>query len=117
MIKRLFKFNSSRYRLWQENAAFAAAIPQGALVLDAGAGEAPYQSLFRHTRYESADFQKVNKPYAPSTYVCDLKSIPVEDNRFDFIVFNQVMEHLPEPKLVLNELYRVLKPGGKMIYT
>lgn len=117
MIKRLFKFNSSRYRLWQENAAFAAAIPQGALVLDAGAGEAPYQSLFRHTRYESADFQKVNKPYAPSTYVCDLKSIPVEDNRFDFIVFNQVMEHLPEPKLVLDELYRVLKPGGKMIYT
>jgi SAM-dependent methyltransferase len=27
------------------------------------------------------------------------------------------MEHLPEPKLVLAELYRVLKPGGKMIYT
>lgn len=117
MIKRLLNFNSSRYRLWQENATFAATIPQDALVLDAGAGEAPYRSLFKHTRYESADFHKVNKPYAPSTYVCDLKNIPVEDNRFDFIVFNQVMEHLPEPALVLNELYRVLKPGGKMIYT
>jgi SAM-dependent methyltransferase len=27
------------------------------------------------------------------------------------------MEHLPESKLVLAELSRVLKPGGKMIYT
>lgn len=116
-LKRLFNFNSSRHRLWQENAAFAALVPNGALVLDAGSGDAPYKSLFQHAKYESADFEKVNKEYATSTYVCDLQSIPVEDGRFDFIVFNQVMEHLPEPKLVLAELYRVLKPGGKMIYT
>jgi SAM-dependent methyltransferase len=116
-LRGLLDFNSARYRLWHENAAFAASVPSGALVLDAGAGDAPYKCLFRHAKYESADFEKVNKTYAPSTYVCDLQSIPVEDCRFDFIIFNQVMEHLPEPKLVLVELYRVLKPGGKMIYT
>lgn len=114
---RVNSFNSSRYRLWQENAAFAALVPSGAIVLDAGAGDAPYKNLFQHAQYESTDFEKVNKQYAPSTYICDLQSIPVEDCRFDFIIFNQVMEHLPEPKLVLAELYRVLKPGGKMIYT
>jgi SAM-dependent methyltransferase len=117
VLKRFLLPNSSRYRLWQENAAFAAAVPEGALVLDAGAGDAPYKSLVQHARYESADFEKVDKPYASSTYVCDLQSIPVEDGRFDFILFNQVMEHLPEPKLVLAELHRVLKPGGRMIYT
>jgi SAM-dependent methyltransferase len=116
-LRELLDFNSSRYRLWQENAAFAASVPSGALVLDAGAGDAPYKSLFLHAKYESADFEKVRKMDASSTYVCDLQSIPVENCRFDFIVFNQVMEHLPEPKLVLAELYRVLKPGGKMIYT
>lgn len=115
--KKLLAFNSSRERLQQANAAFASRIPEGALVLDAGAGRAPYRDLFKHTRYESADFEKVDKTYAPSTYVCDLKDIPVEDSRFDYIIFNQVMEHLPEPKLVLSELNRVLKPGGKMIYT
>lgn len=114
---RLLSFNSSRYRLWQENAAFAALIPSEALVLDAGSGHAPYKSLFRHARYESADFEKIDKIYAPSTYVCDLKNIPVEDCRFDFIIFNQVMEHLPEPQLVLVELHRVLKGNGKIIYT
>lgn len=110
-------FNSSRWRLWKENEAFAASIPPGALVLDAGAGEAPYRSLFAHTRYETADFEKLDKPYGESTYVCDLGSIPVEDARFDCIVFNQVMEHLPEPGDALRELYRVLKPGGRMIYS
>jgi SAM-dependent methyltransferase len=116
-LRRWFAFNSSRYRLWQENADFAASVPSGSLVLDAGAGPAPYKELFHHANYESADFEKVDKTYAATTYVCDLSSIPVEDCRFDFIIFNQVMEHVPEPKLVLAELYRVLKPGGKMIYT
>jgi SAM-dependent methyltransferase len=59
----------------------------------------------------------VDKQYAPSTYVCDLTSIPVEGERFDYVVFNQVLEHLPEPKAVLQELNRVLKSGGRILCT
>lgn len=116
-LRKMLAFNSSRYRLRKENEAFAESIPSGALVLDAGAGNAPYKSLFQHTQYESADFERVDKEYASSTYVCDLQHIPVENFRFDAIIFNQVMEHLPDPKSVLAELNRVLKPEGKMIYT
>ncbi len=50
--------------------------------------------------------------YAPLDYVCELTDIPVEDGRFDRILFNQVLEHLPEPGRALAELHRVLKPGG-----
>ena len=116
-VKKQFNFNSSRTRLYIENESFAKIIPDGALVLDAGAGIQPYRHLLVHTRYESADFEKVDKEYAQSTYVCDLRNIPTEDARFDYILFNQVMEHLPEPEKVLLELNRVLKPGGQMIYT
>jgi len=116
-LLRLMQENSSRYRLWLENKQFADSIPAGALVLDAGAGEAPYKNLLTHVVYESADFEKVDKIYAKSTYVCDLKDIPVGDLRYDYIFFNQVMEHLPEPAAVLKELFRVLKPGGKLIYS
>lgn len=116
-LRRLLAANSSRTRLWLENQAFAASVSSGSLVLDAGAGDAPYKPLFAHARYESADFEKVDKPYAQTTYVCDLRQIPVEDGRFDAIIFNQVMEHVPEPKAVIQELYRVLKPGGRMIYS
>jgi SAM-dependent methyltransferase len=86
-------------------------------VLDAGAGRAPYATLFGHCRYESADFCRVDKPYAEQTYVCDLSAIPVDAGRYDAVIFNQVMEHLPEPGAVLAELHRILKPGGTLLYT
>ena len=82
------------------------------LVLDAGAGDSPYRNLFKHATYEAADFAQLSSRYAPLDYVCDLTDIPVEDARFDRILFNQVLEHLPEPASALAELHRVLKPGG-----
>jgi SAM-dependent methyltransferase len=106
-------FNSSRARLLLENAAFAASLPAGVHVLDAGAGPHPYRHLFAHTQYESADF---NGRYAP-TYVCDLTQIPVSDGRYDAVVINQVLEHVPEPLAVLIELRRILRPGGRLIYS
>jgi len=36
------------------------------------------------------------------------------DNRFDIVITRLVIEHLPEPGLALKELYRILKPGGKL---
>jgi SAM-dependent methyltransferase len=109
--------NPSRVWLDREIAAFADRLPAGSLVLDAGAGNQIYRPRFAAHRYEAADFEKVDKAYAPSTYVCDLSAIPVEDGRFDAVVFSQVMEHLPEPSAVLAELRRVLKPGGLLFYS
>jgi ubiquinone/menaquinone biosynthesis C-methylase UbiE len=109
--------NASRVWLDRELTAFGESLPEGCLVLDAGAGSQAYAPKFSKQRYESADFEQVEKKYKPSTYVCDLRKIPVEDGRFDAIVFTQVMEHVPEPKLVLQELHRVLKPGGKMFFS
>ncbi len=86
-----------------------------ALVLDAGAGRAQYRGLFAHARYETADFLAVKgKKYAQPDYVCDLAAIPVADARFDHVVCTQVLEHLPEPQRVIEELGRVLKPGGTL---
>ena len=39
----------------------------------------------------------------------------LEDNSFDTVVSFQVIEHIKEDKLFLEEIYRVLKPGGKAI--
>jgi SAM-dependent methyltransferase len=117
IIDRLL-LNSSRVRLDQYNREFARTMKPGSRILDAGAGDAPYKSLFTHVAYESADFEEVDKPYAKSTYVCDLcDRIPVEDNRFDYVVFNQTLEHLSEPARALKELCRVLVPGGRIICT
>lgn len=93
----------------------AASVPPGSLVLDAGAGEAPYARFFADHRYETADFARVDKAYSQDlTYVCDLAALPVADQRFDLIVMTQVLEHLPEPVSVLSEMRRVLKPGAEL---
>lgn len=107
--------NSSRVHLAERMRTFARETERGMLVLDAGAGRSPYKHLFAHARYEAADFAQLGTDYAPLDYVCDLADIPVEDDHFDRIVFNQVLEHVPAPRRVLAELYRVLKPGGVIL--
>ena len=41
--------------------------------------------------------------------------IPFEDNYFDIVVNNQVIEHVEDLDLVLSEIMRVLKPGGRVL--
>jgi SAM-dependent methyltransferase len=42
----------------------------------------------------------------------DLHQIPLEDNRFDVVFCNHVMEHVDDPIQCMKELFRVMKPGG-----
>jgi SAM-dependent methyltransferase len=107
--------NSSRTYLRRFLERAAGEVAPGARVLDAGAGRAQYRGLFAHAHYETADFLAVKgKKYARPDYVCDLAAIPVADARFDHVVCTQVLEHLPEPQRVIEELGRVLKPGGRL---
>jgi len=41
----------------------------------------------------------------------------IEDNTFDFAVTFQVIEHIQDDKTFISEIYRVLKPGGKLLLT
>lgn len=109
--------NSSRLRLERVNRRFATKTDADMLVLDAGAGHGPYRELFDHARYEAADFAQLKTAYTPLDYVCDLSDVPVDDDHFDRILFNQVLEHVPDPRVVLAELHRVLKPGGRLLCT
>ena len=42
----------------------------------------------------------------------DLHSIPLENDRFDVVFCNHVMEHVDDALQCMRELHRVLKPGG-----
>ncbi|UXX80575.1 class I SAM-dependent methyltransferase [Reichenbachiella carrageenanivorans] len=43
--------------------------------------------------------------------------IGIEDNTFDTVISFQVIEHIKEDKLFLEEIHRVLKPGGQGVIT
>ncbi|PVM89171.1 class I SAM-dependent methyltransferase [Caulobacter endophyticus] len=47
----------------------------------------------------------------------DLTRLSFQDNRFDGVLSFDVLEHVPDYELGLKEVHRVLKPGGKFLFT
>jgi SAM-dependent methyltransferase len=48
--------------------------------------------------------------------VCDIEDLPFVDNSIDVVFNSAVLEHVPNPKKVVDEIYRVLKKNG-VIYS
>ena len=46
--------------------------------------------------------------------VCDAADMPFEENSFDSVIMNDAMEHVALPAKVLDEVFRVLKPRGRL---
>ena len=118
---RLFAFNELDRNTWV--AKQASRVPAGSSVLDVGAGSCPYRPLFKHGHYETQDFQALKNEqlnlgsYGQIDYICDATDIPVPDASFDVVLCTEVLEHCPEPIRVINEIARILRPGGTLILT
>ncbi len=55
--------------------------------------------------------------YSPIVDVkADILDLPFEDNSFDIILCNHVLEHIIDDSKAMSELYRVLKPNGMGIF-
>ena len=77
----------------------------------------PSRALWRVLRqipeldYQTTDYEA--SAFAQHRY--DITGLPLEDNRFDLIICFHVLEHIPEDKKAMKELFRILKPGGKVL--
>lgn len=90
-------------------------------VLDAGCGNGNYIIDEFRTRIAwacgvdlKAEFTQKNICLDEIKYA-SLEKIPYPDNKFDLITSLWVIEHLKNPAVVFNEIYRVLKPGGSFL--
>ncbi|MCX2719234.1 class I SAM-dependent methyltransferase [Lentiprolixibacter aurantiacus] len=74
---------------------------------------APEQAFYKrfkrlsHLEYTTTD---LDSPLA--TVKADICDLPFEDNTFDIILCNHVLEHIPDDQKAMKELFRVMKPGG-----
>ncbi|MEI2712487.1 MAG: class I SAM-dependent methyltransferase [Nocardioides sp.] len=97
---------------------FAASVPPGSRVLDAGAGNAPYRPLFAHCDYRTHDWsESVHDGAKRADVVGDLASLPIEDACFDAVLLTEVLEHIANPEQALRELHRILTPHGRLLIT
>jgi SAM-dependent methyltransferase len=87
---------------------------QGGLILDLGCGSGVHKQVC-----ERAGFEYVGLDYTATDamIVGDGHALPFGDQSFEAIVSLAVLEHLQFPFVALQEAYRVLKPGGKLLGT
>ncbi|WP_017303879.1 class I SAM-dependent methyltransferase [Spirulina subsalsa] len=48
--------------------------------------------------------------------VANAMELPFPDESFDIVYAANLLHHIPNPKIVLGEMHRVLKPGGKACF-
>jgi SAM-dependent methyltransferase len=84
-------------------------------VLDVGCGEMPYYPLFA-----SLASEYVGNDIAPGPgirFVSPVEELDAPDAAFDLVLCTQVLEHVRRPALALEQLARVLTPGGHLFLT
>jgi SAM-dependent methyltransferase len=90
---------------------FIAAHASGGLTLDLGAQAGPYAAHF--PRRVGLDLQA-----APGiAIVGDARALPLAEDVFDVVLCTEMLEHVPEPHIAVDEMWRVLKAGGLLILT
>ncbi len=88
----------------------------GQVILDAGAGEARYRRFFTGSRYVALDLGQGDPAwdYSGLDLLGDLERLPLRSSSVDRILCMVVLEHTRNPRQVLLEFARVLKPGGSL---
>ena len=92
-------------------------------LLDIGCGKMPYKNyILENSTVENfvgldidnaLEYDKNIKP----DYTWNGKVMPFEDNSFGCALGTEVLEHCPDPEVVLKEVHRVLKPEGIFFFT
>jgi SAM-dependent methyltransferase len=90
----------------------------GAL-LDLGAGTKPYAPLYEPYFADCTSVDVEHSPHdiADVDRIASADDLPFGPATFDCVVCTEVLEHCRQPDLVLREVTRVLRPGGRLFLT
>ncbi len=78
---------------------------------------APEQCFLKRFRaLKNLDYTTTDLESPIADVKADICELPFEDNSYDIIFCNHVLEHIPDDTKAMQELYRVLKKGGIGIF-
>jgi len=97
----------------------------GKTVVDLGCGDGQWSiEIARHfpkAKLIGVDYNELRleryKHHVPTAEALfgSCLEVPLEDNSADFLMFHQVLEHIPQPQDALREVRRILKPDGRLL--
>lgn len=109
-------FFLARSGLWRVLASFAGRL-RGPL-LDVGCGAKPYRSLFPVEPYVGLDIDsETARVRGVADAFCDGTRFPFPDAQLHPVLCSQVLERVFQPEAFVQEIRRVLRPGGKLLLT
>ena len=77
------------------------------------APEQAFYNIFKSQKNLKYTTTDLNSPLADVK--ADICNLPFDDNSYDIIFCNHVLEHIPDDKTAIKELFRILKPSGMAI--
>jgi hypothetical protein len=95
----------------------AGRLPAQALVLDNGGHKESKRGRFDIRTFSLRTVTSNIVASKPPDVLSDAAALAFADNCFDAVVCSEVLEHVPDPRRVLVECHRVLKPGGVLLIT
>ncbi len=112
---------------WRRFVVEKAGEPGNGRVLDLATGTGDIAALMKKSypqaKVVGGDFSKnmlveAKKRFSDqdiSWQFCDATQLPFEDNRFEAVTFGYLLRNVDDSLQVLKEVYRVLKPGGRIV--
>jgi SAM-dependent methyltransferase len=102
-----------------EGALAAVAEARPRRVLDAGSGAGGYAALLAAPEVVCLDQSQAaveaTRARGLDARVGDLEDLPFGDGEFDVVLCNHVLYHVPDREAAIQELARVLRPGGRFV--
>ncbi len=90
--------------------AHLAGLPADALVVNVGCGVVRRFESDCTSRYLATDLRVLDNV----DFSSDATRLPLADDSVDTLITLEMLEHVPDPRSVLMELARILKPGGTL---
>jgi SAM-dependent methyltransferase len=87
--------------------------------VDWGCGEQPYRQYVRSQLYLGLDVPMSGRSrlMKRASVWFDGYHAPLPSASVDIVLCTEVIEHVPDPQTILNEVARLLRPGGRLILT
>lgn len=84
----------------------------GRVCVNIGAG---IESVFRELFSKYDEIIRIGLPHTDRVDALgDLMDLPIRDESVDVLTSSSVLEHVPDPEKAVSEMFRVLKPGGRV---
>lgn len=94
---------------------------EGKKILDVGCGLGTYVERFRERSDQTygvdIEVERVTEGgrRLPNLLAAVAEALPFTDNSFDVLVLHEVLEHVSDDRQAVEEAYRLLKPGGRIV--